>query len=293
VPVGGGLSLGSGNAVVSLNVTNDAGEPVTTFEAPLEITISASAAGDVPAYSRNGTTWTTIPRLASLPIPEGQSDGYFVNADRSVTIFTRHATFFGLLTDAQAPVVRAFGIVRVDGGRRLRFVWNATDNVGLASLVLADGPAIVGVYPSSATEGTLPHRDGNYRIAAVDRAGNVARSGLVSVHGATVVHDTTRPTPPHLQASIRHKSTLRLRWSASRDQTAVTYVVYRDGRLVLRTTKRRVTMRAAQGHFTVDAVDQVDATGEPGHRSTSNAVRVTRPSVHGRPWRAWPSTRPS
>ena len=45
----------------------------------------------------------TIPRLSSPSLPEGQADGYFVNADGSVDIYTRHATLFGLLRDTQAP----------------------------------------------------------------------------------------------------------------------------------------------------------------------------------------------
>lgn len=282
VAVGGGLSLGAGNAVVSLNVTNEAGAAVTRFEAPLEIRISGSDASEVPAYSRDGTTWTTIPRLASLPIPADQDDGYFVNADGSVSIFTRHATLFGLLTDAESPKVAAFGAILSGDHRTLRFVWRAGDNVGVTSVVLALDGALLGAYPASVPDVTLPRRDGNYTFAAVDGAGNVSKDGPVTVRGPVVVRDTTPPTPPHLVARISGR-TLRLRWTGSRDATAVTYAVYRNGRLLRSEAGQSVTVPVAEGVFTVDAIDQ------PGHRATSNRIRVTRPSVHGRPWRAWPA----
>jgi hypothetical protein len=287
--VGGGLSLGTGNAVVSLAITNEAGEPVTRFEAPLEIRIDASEASNVPAYSRDGKTWTTIPRLTSLPIPDGQDDGYFVNADGSVSIFTRHATLFGLLTDAEAPAVEAFGIILSADRSTLRFVWRASDNVDVAAVVLARDEALLAVPRASATSVTLPRRDGNYAFAALDGAGNVTRSDLVSVHGSTVVHDVAPPSRPHLRASIVHKDHVRFRWGASTDQLGVAYLVFRNGVFVLRTTDLSVTLPAAEGRYTVDAIDAVGELGRAGHRSTSNGIRLTRPSVHGRPWRAWPA----
>jgi hypothetical protein len=80
-----------------------------------------------------------------------------------------------------------------------------------------------------------------------------------------------------------------LHWSASRDELGVAYLVFRDGRFVLRTTELSVTLPAAEGRYTVDAIDEVGELGQPGHRSVSNGIRLTRPSVHGRPWRAWPA----
>ncbi len=94
-PSPGGFAVGS--TIIQLTVTDAAGNPVTQFAKPLKLHISASEADNVPAYSQDGITWRPIPRLTSLPLPPTQEDGYFVNTDGSIDIYTRHATFFGLL----------------------------------------------------------------------------------------------------------------------------------------------------------------------------------------------------
>ncbi len=94
-PSPGGFAVGS--TIIQLTVTDAAGNPVTRFAKPLRLHISASEADNVPAYSQDGITWRPIPRLTSLPLPPTQEDGYFVNTDGSIDIYTRHATFFGLV----------------------------------------------------------------------------------------------------------------------------------------------------------------------------------------------------
>ncbi len=94
-PTPGGFAVGS--TIIQLTVTDAAGNPVTQFAKPLRLRISASEADNVPAYSQDGTSWRPIPRLTSLPLPPTQEDGYFVNTDGSIDIYTRHATFFGLV----------------------------------------------------------------------------------------------------------------------------------------------------------------------------------------------------
>ncbi len=94
-PTPGGFAVGS--TIIQLTVTDAAGNPVTQFAKPLRLRISASEADNVPAYSQDGITWRPIPRLTSLPLPPTQEDGYFVNTDGSIDIYTRHATFFGLV----------------------------------------------------------------------------------------------------------------------------------------------------------------------------------------------------
>ena len=81
-PIAGGFSIG--NTVFQLTVTNmSTGAAVTSFSAPIVFHVSALATGDVPAYSHDGTTWTTIPRLDSPELPATQPDGYYVNPDGS------------------------------------------------------------------------------------------------------------------------------------------------------------------------------------------------------------------
>jgi hypothetical protein len=179
VPVAGGFSVGS--TVVQVNVTTASGQAVTQFAAPLVVHVSAIASGEVPAYSHDGLSWTTIPRLASPALPLGQADGYFVNADGSVDIYTRHATLFGLLRDTQAPA-RPTVKARL-AGKKLRLTVHARDNVRLASYRLYVNGKLVKrtVHPTI----VVAARAGRFQLAAVDRAGNVsARSTAVVVKRA-------------------------------------------------------------------------------------------------------------
>ncbi|MEO8363024.1 MAG: carboxypeptidase-like regulatory domain-containing protein, partial [Ilumatobacteraceae bacterium] len=87
---------------IESNRTSDNSE-VTTFANAIEIRIPTTAVGASPAWSRDGLTWTLLPRLTEAFLPEGQLDGYFVNADGSYSFFTRHLTTFGLMR-TQAPL---------------------------------------------------------------------------------------------------------------------------------------------------------------------------------------------
>jgi hypothetical protein len=169
-PVAGGFSVGA--TVVQVNVTTDSGQAVTQFAAPLVLHVSAFAPGQVPAYSHDGKTWTTIPRLDSPVLPAGQPDGYFVNADGSIDIYTSHATLFGLLVDTQAPskpTVQA----RLTG-LKLRLTVHAKDNLKLASYqVRLNGKLVKRTMHAYVA---LPARAGAYQVVAVDAAGNESKA---------------------------------------------------------------------------------------------------------------------
>lgn len=63
--------------------TSDNSE-VTTFARAIEIRIpTTTTTSGLPAWSRDGLTWTLFPRLSQAVLPDGQADGYFVNADGS------------------------------------------------------------------------------------------------------------------------------------------------------------------------------------------------------------------
>ena len=72
------------------------GTSVVSFDKPLQITIPAGAQNAPLAWSIDGFSWSTLPKLTSAVLPEGQQDGYFINSDGSFTLFTRHLTIFGL-----------------------------------------------------------------------------------------------------------------------------------------------------------------------------------------------------
>jgi hypothetical protein len=167
-PVAGGFAVG--NTVVQVTITDDAtGDAVTQFAAPLTVHLSALAPGEVPAYSHDGTSWTFIPQLQSPNLPDGQPDGYYVYSDGSVDIYTRHATLYGLLIDAQAPTAATPKVILQKTGVRLSWA-GAKDNVKVDHYVISLNGH--GFKSTKRTVLVLPLKAGTYVIRAVDAAGN-------------------------------------------------------------------------------------------------------------------------
>lgn len=170
-PVAGGFTVGS--TTVQLTVTDASGTRVTSFQAPIVIHVSASQAGDVPAYSQDGVIWVIIPRLSSPELPAGQQDGYYRNSDGSIDIYTRHATLFGLLKDTQVPTAPKLKIRVEKTG--LRLSWSNThDNIKIAGYVVSrNGHG----YKASRQphDVVLPLKAGTYTVRARDASGNVSK----------------------------------------------------------------------------------------------------------------------
>jgi hypothetical protein len=269
-PVGNGLTIGSTNTVLEIAAVDSTGSPVTELSAPMAITIPAGNVGDVPAYSRDqGQTWTPIPLLSSPELPAGQSDGYYRAADGSITIFTRHLTYFGLLDDDQAPTLDAFGIILSSDTKTLRFVWRGSDNIGVSQWVLGRNGFAIGLYDRASTGFTWPRADGNYTVGVLDAAGNVTPSQAVSVFGTRVVEDKGAPTKPPL--SIKVVGTrLQLTRGDSRDDTPLTYLAFRDGRLVSTMNGHSLRLPRRAGYYSVDAIDSL------GNRTVSTILHVFR-----------------
>jgi hypothetical protein len=169
-PVAGGFAVG--HTVVQINVTTASGDAVTEFSAPLVIHISSLGAGQTPAYSHNGTTWTMIPQLGSPSLPDNQPDGYFTNSDRSIDIYTRHATLFGLLLDTEAPT-KPVVTARITGAK-LRLTAKATDNVRVTSYRLLENGHLVERTTQPGL--VLTTHIGEFQIVAVDGAGNLSKT---------------------------------------------------------------------------------------------------------------------
>jgi hypothetical protein len=96
--------IDSGFVAVRVEAIKVADENSTRiFTKVLQIRFSTSSQEVSPAWSLDGQTWSLIPKLLNPLLPDGQSDGYFVNPDGSNSIFTRHLTIFGQLR-TQAPL---------------------------------------------------------------------------------------------------------------------------------------------------------------------------------------------
>lgn len=165
--VAGGLAVG--NTVIQIVATNSSNQKVTTLAKPLQVHIASAPGNYVPAFSENGTTWTTIPRIFVLPLAAGQSDGYYVNTDGSIDVYTRHLTYFGLLKDVQAPTKVTLQ-VRASGNKLRLLLKGAKDNVHVDHyVVLLNGRTV-----KSTKHGylVLPARVGRLQVITYDAAGN-------------------------------------------------------------------------------------------------------------------------
>jgi hypothetical protein len=94
------VSFADGRQPISLKVVDAAGNRVTSFEKPLELVFAAGAIG-TPGYSRDGRTWTAIPRITGTMLPAGYRDGWYRAADGTTHVLTLHATDFGVLKKGQ------------------------------------------------------------------------------------------------------------------------------------------------------------------------------------------------
>jgi hypothetical protein len=68
---------------------------VTNFLAPIQINLPTGAPDGVLAWSTDGNVWFQLTKLTSLSLPANLQDGYFVNANGTISILTRHFTLFG------------------------------------------------------------------------------------------------------------------------------------------------------------------------------------------------------
>jgi fibronectin type 3 domain-containing protein len=116
--------------------------------------------------------------------------------------------------------------------------WTAsTDNVGILGYKIyrnsdVEPYAIIGNFTSFIDRGLVPNTLYNYRVSAIDLAGN--ESPLSVRVSASTCADTGIPSvPTNLTATVVSSSQIDLNWSPSTDNDAVRgYKIYRDGILV-------------------------------------------------------------
>ena len=178
--VAGGYAVN--NAVIQIVATDSSGQEVTSLAQPMTIHVGSPPGNYVPAYSQDGTSWTPMPRLSSPELPAGQPDGYYVNADGSIDIYTRHLTYFTLLKDVQAPSQPK---LRLTLGKKLYMSKSSRDNVRLAFYVITRNGRTVKKTPHGYLP--LPARVGTYRVFAVDTSGNRSAPASFRVVRVTVV----------------------------------------------------------------------------------------------------------
>ncbi|MEA2249124.1 MAG: large repetitive protein, partial [Solirubrobacteraceae bacterium] len=150
----------------------------------------------------------------------------------------------------------------------------ATDDVGVAGYrVYRDAALIKTVAALTYTDPALPHTDMSvYAVAAVDATGNEGPRARIAAIPPEV--DLIAPTKPGaFRAKALTKRRVRLSWAPARDDVSVVrYDVIVAGRLVLRTSKRMVTikLKGKRGKRVVITLLAADAAG-----NRSKVVRAT------------------
>jgi hypothetical protein len=166
-----------GSYLVQLNVTEaDGATPVAGFAAPLTLRFQPPTAGVVPAFSRDGTSWTVLLHLPNQRLPKGATAGY-TTKNGTVVVTTLVPGSFGLLTDVGGPTRPRSPAATFEGGV-LRLAWQPSrDNSGtIASYRITRGGNQVHTVPgTSTTAAVLPPSPGDhavFRVVALDAAGN-------------------------------------------------------------------------------------------------------------------------
>jgi len=144
-----------------------------------------AGAGTVPAYSIDGTTWTAIPQLASPALPAGQSDGYYVNADGSIDIYTLHATYFGVVSPTAPAAPTTLAGTWHNGA--LVLSWPALKG-GLLPVtgyrILLDGKLVATATGTSVRLRTFtPGKPSVFTIVGVDSSGQAGAASITIVVG--------------------------------------------------------------------------------------------------------------
>jgi len=87
--------LEDGFITVSIKIENSEGIEVTNLKAPIEIRMPKIPSGAVVGSSNDEITWQRIPLLEAKTLPDVAADGYFTHSDGTISVLTRHLTFFG------------------------------------------------------------------------------------------------------------------------------------------------------------------------------------------------------
>lgn len=94
--------LGSNNQLVSVIVTDSAGNAIHQLSAPMDILFQNPPKGFVPVVSTDGVNFRALTLVTGPGLPAGQSDGYYKDANGDIHILTMHLTMFAVLYSANA-----------------------------------------------------------------------------------------------------------------------------------------------------------------------------------------------
>ena len=269
-PVGVAPEISVGDAVPPTSPTS-----LTAVVVGATVILSWQASTDnvgVTSYRvyRNGALLktTTATSTQDTSAHGGESYAYAVRAaDAAANVSTPSEPIPVTIADATPPSAVTLLKVAVHPkpwGATL--TWGAaTDNVGVTGYrVFRDAALIKTVTALTYVDAGLPHIDMSvYAVAAIDAAGNEGTRTRISAIPPDI--DLIAPAAPRsLKAKALTKRRVRLTWPAATDDFGVIrYDVVFGGKVVLKTSKRTVTIRLAgkRGRRVTVAVRAIDAAG--------------------------------
>jgi chitodextrinase len=269
-PVGAAPRVSIGDPVAPTSPTG-----VTATVAGATVTLSWYAATDnvgVTAYRvyRNSTLLTTTTALSAQDSAThgGQSYAYSVRAlDAAGNVSPPSLPLPVTIADGAPPsAVTQLKVAVLPKPWGATLTWKAaTDNVAVTGYRVYRDAALITTVPGlTYTDPRLPHLDmAVYAVAAIDGTGNEGTRTRVSAIPPDI--DLIAPSAPRsLRAKALTRRRVRLTWpSASDDVGVVRYDVVFRGRVVLKTSKRNVTIKLAgrRGRRVTIYVRAADAAG--------------------------------
>jgi len=92
------------NKLISIVATDSSGNVIHQLAQPLDVSFTNPPKGFVPAVSSDGVTYRALTKIAAPPLPDDMQDAYYVAADGTIHILTRHLTIFAVLYSANVNV---------------------------------------------------------------------------------------------------------------------------------------------------------------------------------------------
>jgi len=158
--------------------------------------------------------------------------------------------------------------------------WSASgDNVGVAGYRVSRNGTLVATLTATswADTGLAASTTYSYSVVAYDAAGNSSAAATTSAATLAPVApptDTTAPSTPTLTATVNARNQTLLSWTPSTDNVAVKgYRVYRNGVLLVTTTRKSYTVKRLAGTYSYYVV-AFDAAGNVSAPSNTATVTV-------------------
>ena len=118
------VSLPSGSPAYQVTATRlRDGAPIHVLDGVLDVQFKNAPANGTPSTSEDGLTWSPVPTLPSLSLPDGQQTGAFRDSNNTMHILTRHLSYFALLVPSTTKLT--FQVVAT-----VHFTWGVDKYVG-------------------------------------------------------------------------------------------------------------------------------------------------------------------